>query len=202
MIVDCFFGIEVVFAVTNGELLGALQFDVAYRLGVDFYGSGGLVDCTNLAGGFSSFNDRESERTLSVAFASLDGIQGPTDVAVCNVMSCDTFPAPEDFVITIIDQSHPDLSITCSATSAGSVVASFFPPASANCLIMSSVIGGITCGVSRVYSGNRLRDAVKILDVTMLGPGYSTDALMFALMPLSWKCSASVSVLTALLLVA
>lgn len=108
--IDCFFGFDVVFSVTNTETVGALQYDTAYTA-VDgsFDGGGGLVNCTRLAGEFAAFNDDNTNKRLASAFVSTAGFTGPIDIALCR-FSCPVTLSPDDFVITITDQSKPDFS--------------------------------------------------------------------------------------------
>jgi hypothetical protein len=101
---------EITFAVTNAETLGALQFDIDYgTLTGRFDGEGRQVACSNLAADFAAFNDHDADAKLSISMIDVSGIVGPAAVAVCTFFSA-TLPAPADFVLTIIDQSHTDLT--------------------------------------------------------------------------------------------
>lgn len=120
-------GCDVVFAVTNTETLGALQFDTQYpgALGT-FDGLGSSVNCSRLAGDFAAFNDEDTEDTLSTAIVSTAGFTGPIDIALCTYSSGLPEPVTSDFVITVTDQSRPDFSpanatvavrdVTCTCT--------------------------------------------------------------------------------------
>jgi hypothetical protein len=102
--------VEVVFAVTNNETLGALQYDTAYPQPGTFLGSAGSVFCSKLAGDFASFNDVDAEARLVTAIIAASGFTGPMDVATCEFCTVGAPPAPDDFVVTIVDQSRPDFS--------------------------------------------------------------------------------------------
>jgi hypothetical protein len=109
-LLECTVSMEVVFSVTNAETLGALQYETRYPQPGAFLGDGRAVFCTTLAGDFGSFNDIDRDGRLISAFISLGGFTGPVDLASCEYCTVGVPPAPDDFVITIVDQSRPDFS--------------------------------------------------------------------------------------------
>jgi len=109
-LLECDVLVDVVFSVTNTETLGALQYETLYPQPGTFLGSAGSVFCSKLAGDFSSFNDVDAEGRLITAMISAAGFTGPIDVASCEYCTVGTPPEPEDFVITIVDQSRPDFT--------------------------------------------------------------------------------------------
>ncbi len=110
-------------AVTSGDNLGALQYDVDYSSADgEFFRQGGNVDCISLvAGGFAAFNDRDNVRTLTGAVISLSGFVGPTDVARCRFDSDDPAIGPTSFPLAVVDASDPGLNPRSPSVSVTSV---------------------------------------------------------------------------------
>jgi hypothetical protein len=104
----------VAFDLEDSVTLGALQFEVDYGgAGGTFAGVGYDVACESpltADGAFVSINEVGSLALLIGAFVSLDGFTGPTTVATCTFLRPDTPPVPEDFVITTVDASEPNLA--------------------------------------------------------------------------------------------
>jgi hypothetical protein len=98
-----------VFAVSNAETLGALQYDTAYPgASGTFRGFGTDVACGGIIGDFASFNDLDDQDTLSTAITSTVGFTGPIDIAQCSYTSLLPRPAADDFTVEVIEQSRPD----------------------------------------------------------------------------------------------
>ncbi|HYB97874.1 MAG TPA: hypothetical protein VEC57_01955 [Candidatus Limnocylindrales bacterium] len=102
---------EVVFSVTSGEEIGALQVEVnSTDPGVQFRGTGPSVECVGLAqGGITSFN--ELGQSLYYGVISLNGIQGPADLFQCMVEGTGSRDADDFdvFVIEVVDATDPSL---------------------------------------------------------------------------------------------
>jgi hypothetical protein len=108
------FDCDVTFSVTSTATIGALQFEVAYTQAPgQFAGEGDQVDCTDLTTSLATFNDRDAQRTLSAGLISLTGFSTPADVVVCTFAgapSSMTLPQPDDFVVTVVDATDPQLA--------------------------------------------------------------------------------------------
>jgi hypothetical protein len=119
----------ITWSVTNAVTLGALQFvtDYSSTLG-DFRGAFDTVECDDLTGSLASFNEDDSQRTLTAGFVSIGGFTAPLDVMTCNLLIDVDKPIPSAsyFGVTVIDATdtsvHPvqaDVAVTavdCTGT--------------------------------------------------------------------------------------
>lgn len=105
---DC----NVVFRLADDVTVGSIEWDTDYSdAPVRFLGSAGNVECASLAeGAEAAFNDKDDAEELSIAMASVEGIDGPTDLAECNIKAS-VVPVPEDFEITVTEAADPDLNL-------------------------------------------------------------------------------------------
>jgi len=102
-------------SVTSSGTLGALQFDVDYSaIDGSFDGVADSVDCTSpltAGGGLITFNDEDGSKRLRIGVISLSGFNTPVVAAECVfTANGDSFPAPAEFDVVVIDASAPDFT--------------------------------------------------------------------------------------------
>jgi hypothetical protein len=104
---------QVSVAVTSGETLGSLQFNLDYTGAQPggFEGSADTVTCTPdpaIAGAIVTFNDDEPALTLRTGIISLAGFTGPTGIQTCTYIKDDNVdPVAGDFTLTLVDAADP-----------------------------------------------------------------------------------------------
>src|SRR5205085_574584 len=68
------------------------------------------VDCASLIqGSLASFNDKEGDETLTAGIISLEGFNGPVNVADCS-FTASVQPTQADFTVAVTEASDPDLN--------------------------------------------------------------------------------------------
>lgn len=108
-------GCTVVFRLADDVTLGSLQWTTTYDGSVEPEGSGAAVVCTSLIdGALAAFNDIEAQNKIEAGLVSLDGINGPINVASCQVDAVDG-ASPGDFSISDVEAATVDLELVVPA---------------------------------------------------------------------------------------
>jgi cysteine-rich repeat protein len=95
--------------VTTSNVLGALQYEVAYGQLGDFDGSGFSVSCQSKVAASSQIYDDEIARKLSQSIISQSGFATPAPLAECTFITSNPALSPQDFPITVLAASTPGL---------------------------------------------------------------------------------------------
>jgi hypothetical protein len=97
----------VTFRLADDVVAGSLQWTTTYTAG-SFLGSGAQVECDMLVpDAISAFNDDDAGRLVS-GFATLEGLDGPANIAQCTVRTAYQ-PVSTDFTISDVEAATPDL---------------------------------------------------------------------------------------------
>lgn len=103
---------NVIFSVPETVKFGSLQWDTDYSNVPGFLnGSADQAECSSLIGGssFTSFNDKDAQKTLTTGVISAAGVQTPLDVTECTFKAFVT-PKKADFAITVTEANDKDLN--------------------------------------------------------------------------------------------
>lgn len=98
------------FRLADDVTAGSLQWTTDYNDAPGaFTGEGEDVECISLfEDSIALFEDDDSGKSLDSGLISLGGIVGPVEVSACTFLA-DAAPSPEQFSITVLEASTPDL---------------------------------------------------------------------------------------------
>ena len=102
---------RLVFRMPDSVSIGSMQWTTDYSAAPGFVaGEGDEVQCASLvAGTLAAFNDDDAAEAVESGLISLDGFDGPTDLAECTFVAQAT-PVAADFTITVSEAVAPDFS--------------------------------------------------------------------------------------------
>lgn len=154
-------GCTVVFRLADDVTLGSLQWTTTYDGSVEPEGSGAAVACTSLIdGALAAFNDIEAQNRLESGLVSLDGINGPINVASCTVDTIGGASAA-DFTISDVEAATVDLEVVTPAPDV--------------------VIGSVLCGGDTTTTTTSSSSTTTIDTTTTTGEPASAYSVLFKL---------------------